>query len=135
MKQGLILTACVVLALLSAACSTAPETANTAALKPADSSTADSTVGIKGGEACQRAGGEWTRGGVLGLYGCLLPARDGGKVCRDSQECQYNCNAAPGTTPAPGQAATGQCQANNSYGGCRIEIIKGIAQPRYCVKI
>lgn len=86
-------------------------------------------------QQCERSGGSWTRGGIALFYGCLRTAPDAGKSCTDSSQCSHHCNAAPGTSPAPGTATSGQCQADNNYKGCHIEIRKGIAQPRYCVKI
>ncbi|PIE01082.1 MAG: hypothetical protein CSA79_01285 [Thiothrix nivea] len=86
-------------------------------------------------QQCEQGGGRWVRGGIAGFYGCLRPAPDAGKRCTDSSQCAHHCNAVPGTEPPPGTATSGQCQANNNYSGCHIEIRQGIAQPRYCVKI
>lgn len=86
-------------------------------------------------ENCKKEGGEWVRGGILGFYGCLRPAEDAGKACTKSNQCQYGCNARPGTSPRPGEKTIGQCQKNNSHAGCRIDIKNGIAQPEHCVTI
>lgn len=116
----------ILFAVLLAACSSnrsASETSGAAAQAP------------NFAQQCERSGGSWTRGGIALFYGCLRPAADAGKSCTDSSQCSHHCNATPGTSPAPGTATSGQCQADNNYAGCQIEIRKGIAQPRYCVKI
>lgn len=87
------------------------------------------------GQQCERSGGRWVRGGIAGFYGCLRTAPDAGKSCTDSSQCAHHCNAVPDTQPLPGSPVSGQCQADNNYSGCHIEISKGIAKPRYCVKI
>lgn len=84
---------------------------------------------------CAKEGGQWVRGGLLGFYGCLRPAKDAGKSCTNSNQCQYGCNARPGSSPRPGEKTTGQCQKDNSHAGCRIDIKNGIAQPKRCVTI
>jgi hypothetical protein len=44
-------------------------------------------------EACLEKGGQWDVLGKIGP-GCNLPTSDGGKVCRDSEECESLCLAA-----------------------------------------
>lgn len=92
-----------------------------------------SAFGLTRRETCQQAGGRWQTSGILRIYGCLLPAKDAGKICTDDSQCQYNCNARSGEKPEPGQPATGQCQANNTYTGCYIEIRDGRARPEFCM--
>jgi hypothetical protein len=123
MKFISLITVITLLPLLLNGCSNSSSTAEPAA------------VVTNFAQECEQSGGSWVPGGIVGFYGCLRTAPDAGKSCTDSSQCAHHCNAARGSSPAPGQAASGQCQADNNYSGCNIEIKKGIAQPRYCVKI
>ena len=44
--------------------------------------------------------------GDVHYHFCTLPARDAGKACHDSSECENTCLAVPGKA---GQPATGRC--------------------------
>ncbi|MEZ5534101.1 MAG: hypothetical protein R3F02_00615 [Thiolinea sp.] len=123
MKLTHLATTCILPALLLISCSSN---------RSGSATTADTP---NFAQQCENSGGRWVRGGIAGFYGCLRPARDAGKSCTDSSECEYHCNASAGSSPAAGSPASGQCQSDNNYSGCNIEIRKGIAQPRYCVKI
>lgn len=127
MKSLYLICAVILLSLLTVACNGAQVLTG----NPSASAAKKPTYA----ESCQREGGQWVRGGTLGFYGCLRPAKDAGKTCTNSNQCQYGCNARPGTSPRPGTKTTGQCQKDNSHAGCRIDIKNGIAQPEHCVTI
>jgi hypothetical protein len=42
-------------------------------------------------EACRTCQGEWGRHGMAGRPSCYCRARDGGKTCRSSADCQVRC--------------------------------------------
>ncbi len=86
-------------------------------------------------ERCKSMNGTWTRDGTLFFFGCLRPASDAGKACTDSSQCEFHCNAPKGQKPAPGQSSIGQCQATNSYKGCHIEIVNGVARKEFCTTL
>lgn len=85
--------------------------------------------------ACNAMGGEVRQDGMMGLYHCITPYADAGKICRDASDCQGQCrtsddvtdyNAAPGTQ-------VGKCQVNDSIFGCYGTIERGTAGGMLCV--
>ncbi|CAA6803502.1 MAG: Unknown protein [uncultured Thiotrichaceae bacterium] len=128
MKSIYFICTIILLSLLTAAC-------NATQILSGNTSTASVPTQPSHADNCKKQGGEWVRGGILGLYGCLRPAKDAGKICTNSDQCQYGCNARPGSSPRPGEKTTGQCQKDNNHAGCRIDIKNGIAQPKHCVTI
>ena len=115
------------MAFLIAACSSNSSTPG--------SSTAPASANFTSMDRCKQLGGKWSRDGTVFFFGCLRPAVDAGKACTDSSQCEFHCNARKGEKPAPGQQAVGQCQATNSYRGCNIEIVGGLARKEFCTKI
>ena len=75
-------------------------------------------------EGCRKAGGQ--RDGLAGAV-CTFAAKDAGKVCTDSADCEGRCEAGD-----PG-GATGICSARISPFGCYSEMRDGVAQPALCV--
>ena len=125
MKKFSLLVSVVLLNLLLASCSNGMFQKKAKGSRP----------GVTFKAECERSGGKWVRSGTLLFYGCLRQAPDAGKMCTDSSQCTYNCNARPSDNPAPGQQAVGQCQTTNNYKGCHIELKNGIAKPQHCVNI
>ena len=99
------------------------------------SSTAVESINFTSMDRCKKQGGKWSRDGTLFFFGCLRPAKDAGKVCTDSSQCEFHCNASKELKPTPGDQVLGQCQATNSYKGCNIEVVNGTAQKELCTKI
>lgn len=83
--------------------------------------------------SCLAQKGNWTPVGLLGNYMCVLKAKDAGKTCSDSKECQYRCLANEQSSPKHPKKVTGACQASNNPFGCSSEIIDGVAQPTLCI--
>ena len=102
----------------------APEPPVTDPVKPQD---------LKDQNSCESANGIWRREGLAGIYACVLPAKDAGKACTDSSQCEYRCLAKPSDDLRPGQKAGGQCQVNSSPFGCRTEIKDGMADATLCI--
>ncbi|MDZ7627374.1 MAG: hypothetical protein U5J99_03060 [Parvularculaceae bacterium] len=84
-------------------------------------------------EACKAKGGEVRQEGMLGAWRCTLPYADAGKVCRDKTDCEGKCLLPPQSEAAPGEAASGVCQANDSPFGCYAEIEDGKLGAALCV--
>mgnify|MGYP004071849521 CR=1 FL=1 len=124
--------------LLLAACSTAsdtpppevelatmPEMTNPEAFTQADQN------------ACAAAGGTYEQAGMLGWFRCTQSFADGGKVCRDGDDCMGRCMS-DGTgaafnedgTPKP---VTGVCAANDNPFGCYATIEDGFSTGTLCV--
>ncbi|MGB0845594.1 MAG: hypothetical protein ACPGSM_02670 [Thiolinea sp.] len=127
MKISFPVLTVILLCSVSAACVNNPPAA--------DNTTTTTVTGTLSAAGCNNSGGKWVRGEKSMFYGCLRQAKDAGKSCTDSTQCQFHCNARPGEKPKPGQPAVGQCQATNSYGGCNIEISKGLARKVFCTSI
>ena len=125
MKKLSFLVGTLLLSLLLVSCSNGLFNKKSSAPRP----------GVTHKDACLQSGGQWVRSGTLFFYGCLRRAPDAGKMCTDSTQCKYNCNAIPGESPLPGQRTTGQCQTTNNYKGCHIELKNGVAKAQHCVNI
>ena len=85
--------------------------------------------------ACNAMGGKVRQDGMMGLYRCVTPFADAGKICRDNSDCMGQCrtsddvtdyNAAPGTQ-------VGKCQVNDSPFGCYGTVERGTAGGMLCV--
>lgn len=81
--------------------------------------------------ACEAAGGEVGRAGMIGWEHCIMPYADADKVCSDNSECEGQCRY---TLPPQGnQPVTGKCQVNTLPFGCYSEVVNGKATPMLCV--
>lgn len=86
-------------------------------------------------DACAAEGGEIRRDGMMGLYYCIVPYEDAGKICSDTSDCLGRCKVSDDVTDfeaAPGEAV-GRCEANNSVFGCYGLVERGNARPMLCV--
>lgn len=89
-------------------------------------------------DACAAAGGLYERAGMLGWYRCTKSFPDGGKVCRDNDECMGGrCMADGGEmtfnrdgSPKP---MTGVCAVNDNPFGCYATIEDGYPTGTLCV--
>jgi len=82
-------------------------------------------------QACTARGGQLMRVGRMQTQQCVVPYADGGKVCRDGDDCEGNCyaeNAGPQTGPV-----TGRCAVNALPFGCRTPVEDGQAGPTLCI--
>ena len=82
-------------------------------------------------KACEYAGGQVQRVGMLGYDMCVIPYADGRKVCTDGSQCQGQCRT--DNFDAYNKTITGQCQINNSPFGCYAEVTNGKGAPALCV--
>lgn len=85
--------------------------------------------------ACNAMGGEVRQDGMMGLYRCVTPFADAGKVCRDASDCMGQCRTSDDVTDydaAPG-SQVGKCQVNDSPFGCYGTIERGTATAMLCV--
>jgi hypothetical protein len=82
-------------------------------------------------KTCERRGGFYQIGGLLGRYYCTIPFSDGGKPCTDKADCQGRCLAEPGQRI--GTKATGKCAPNDSPFGCNAPVNEGVVGPVLCV--
>ncbi|QTN19389.1 hypothetical protein HZ989_14410 [Brevundimonas sp. AJA228-03] len=109
------------LALMASACSPmaaqAPETAT-------QTRTAE--------QVCAARGGALMRVGRLQTEQCVIPFADGGKVCRDGDDCRGNCYTETAGNQPPGPV-TGRCAVNDLPFGCRTPVEDGQAGPTLCV--
>jgi hypothetical protein len=87
-------------------------------------------------QACQQAGGQWARHGVLdhlcGVYSCAERTKDGGKSCRNRLDCEHLC-----VTDAPpriGAEAPGKCTAVKTQFGCFTHVDGGRIVGRVCME-
>lgn len=81
--------------------------------------------------ACRSAGGEIQRVCLMGNPMCIMPFKDAGKTCTDSDQCMGRCLGE--NSPPMNQPATGKCAPTNYPCGCFTLISRGIAQPALCV--
>jgi len=80
--------------ILEAACLARPTTACLAQMKA----------------SCVQAGGKW-EGHIIGrgrLWGCNLPTKDGGKVCKTSSDCESACVPMDSSSPSSACACSGR---------------------------
>ena len=83
-------------------------------------------------EECEKAGGAWSRLGLLGTERCVMPTADKGKECGDSSECESFCVAPDGAKP--GSAVKGVCHGSHErLGTCLAEVKNGKAEFALCV--
>lgn len=84
---------------------------------------------------CRAAGGAWARYGVqahlCGVYSCAPRTKDGGKPCRSSAECEYQCISKK-ELPL-GTEVIGECAAVASPYGCTYQVSGGRIAGRICV--
>ena len=86
-------------------------------------------------EACREGGGEVQMAGMMGLYRCVTPYADAGKVCRDESDCEGRCLGDDNVTDysaAPGEQQ-GVCEEDDSPFGCYSIIENGVAGAMLCV--
>lgn len=78
---------------------------------------------------CRLAGGKWVpQMNIDAPWICRLPAKDQGKKCADSSQCEKYCQAPKGTQP--GTHVIGSCADSGS--DCSQEVKDGIAQYPAC---
>ena len=82
--------------------------------------------------ACEVAGGEISRQGMLGWEHCVQTYPDAGKVCSSGSDCIGSCRADI-NGPVAGTPAQGTCQTVDVPFGCYSVIENGVAQPALCV--
>ena len=84
---------------------------------------------------CRASGGHWARFGVrahlCGVYSCAPKTADGGKPCRNRNDCEYLCVYTKAA--AMGTAVTGECAAVRSPFGCNNHVDDGRIIGRVCV--
>jgi hypothetical protein len=84
-------------------------------------------------EKCHARGGSWSREGRLQYLTCVMPTKDGGKVCSDSSECEQECLYTHGDPAAPGGQVKGRCAPTNNPFGCSTPVVKGEIGSTRCV--
>lgn len=81
--------------------------------------------------ACDAAGGEISRQGLMGYEHCVQAYPDAGAACRSSEDCLGDCRYTG--SAAPGSSAEGTCQVQDVPFGCFSVIEDGVVQPALCV--
>ena len=82
-------------------------------------------------DGCHACGGEWTIHGLIQEPSCLCPTSDGGKRCRDGDECQGQCLADDGereitqSGPLARGYFVGKCARVRTSFGCHRPIAAG----------
>jgi hypothetical protein len=63
--------------------------------------------------ACVSDGGRWEKRGLSQLFRCIRESKDGGKVCTDRSECEFEClyDGPPPRTSGP--EISGRCSSDN----------------------
>lgn len=80
---------------------------------------------------CKAQGGEVRGVGIFATPACVVPFSDGGRECKDSEECQGMCKAAPNVNI--GAKGSGTCQADtHDIYGCYNEIKAGVVVAGMC---
>ena len=82
-------------------------------------------------EACRRAGGEMKSGMGVGNIFCVKPAKDAGKRCTDSSQCEGRCDYKP-LVPGGTSEVIGQCQVTIPSSNCYQEMRAGRVGPKIC---
>jgi len=77
---------------------------------------------------CAREGGEWLDAGTW--EGCIYFTSDGDRPCTDSNECEAECLAPPGTPP--GTEVVGSC-SHTTWDTCMQPVRNGVAAAGKCV--
>lgn len=83
---------------------------------------------------CVAGGGRWFGGaGVTmnGLGSCVPVAKDGGRPCTDSSECELGCY--PTGESSTNGRVTGRCAAHGGQSGCGGRIVGGKVVSGVCV--
>jgi Bacterial Ig-like domain (group 1) len=80
-------------------------------------------------KACAAVDGDWVKVGFALKESCVVPTRDGGKRCRDTQNCNGMC-VAPADS-SPGMRIDGAC-ANTYQLQCANYVMDGIVRPDIC---
>ena len=95
--------------------------------------------------SCERAGGAWRKVCLAQEFSCVVAYPDGGKACKDSNECEGRCivdmtvdckeagDCEKVVIPKAGDLVVGACEFDDDPCGTFIEIIDGKAQPPYHV--
>jgi hypothetical protein len=81
--------------------------------------------------ACEAEGGRLAAG-MSGEGPCVFPTRDGGKPCRDTADCEFECWATTSVLP-PGTLARGTCAEWPIEFGCHDRVVKGRTQGMICI--
>ncbi len=92
-------------------------------------------------DACVREGGRWGAVGIFPVPVCSLPARDAGRVCADSGECEGLCAAevSPGERDAlvRGRGTVieraGRCAPRLPVVGCHAKVERGVVRRVVCL--
>jgi hypothetical protein len=82
---------------------------------------------------CTARGGAYAQVGLMGIWTCVTPYADGGRVCTDKSQCAGACIFAGSEHPHPGAEAQGECQRTNVLTGCFTTIESGRATYPICV--
>jgi len=82
-------------------------------------------------ERCRALGGDWGLHGFVAIPQCVVPTNDGGKICRDSSECQSICIAPKNV--AAGSKRSGTCFGSyNAVGTCLAQVRSGVVSATLC---
>jgi hypothetical protein len=87
---------------------------------------------IKSKDECIKEGGDWNAIGIMGIPGCQIPAKDVGKLCSDSSQCQYHCinhDIDHNNKPTSGVCS----KYYNMVGNCFYDINNGKADEYKCL--
>ena len=84
-------------------------------------------------EQCLLEGGKWNLTGIFGNPACIRQAKDAGKACQDSTDCEFKRCVYRGATLPPNSPATGVCVETNNMFGCSTPIRNGRVLGRICV--
>ncbi len=82
---------------------------------------------------CAAQGGKMERVGRAQTMQCVIGYPDGGKTCRDGDDCLGDCRVPGGVIVPDGRPVAGQCTASSNRFGCYTTIEDGVAQPGICV--
>ena len=64
---------------------------------------------------------------------CVIAYPDGGKVCRDGDDCLGDCRVPGGVIVEDGRTVQGQCTATSDRFGCYATVEDGKASGTICV--
>lgn len=110
----------------------------TSAPERADPAPAYQTVTVEGEvataaerAACDAAGGEISREGLLGWEHCVQTYPDAGKTCISHGDCLGTCRY-EGPSVAPGSTVEGTCQVRDVAFGCYALVNKGKLEHAIC---
>ena len=82
-------------------------------------------------ERCEAVGRVVQNVGIRGIDICHQDLPDGGKICRNNDECLSECMAEKGAEV--GRRATGQCSQYETNYGCLSRVENGRVEPKLCV--